>query len=132
VFAAFTTRAPRDEVGENLARGSAVEVAGVEVVRRVDDDPAVPVEALDGLSDARPRHGDDDDVRRGRLVDRAGRCSLTERRDQRGQRFRAAAIGHHDLAAGTQRGPRHRLAEPAGADDSHIHQVSSSNSDANR
>src|SRR3954452_19630097 len=60
VFAAFTTRA-RDELGENLARGRPVEVAGVEVVRRVDDDPR-PSGALDGLADARPRHGDDDDV----------------------------------------------------------------------
>jgi hypothetical protein len=35
--------------------------------------------------------------------------------------IRAATVGQHDLAAGTQRGPRHRLADPAGTDDSHVH-----------
>ena len=35
------------------------------------------------------------------------------------QRFRAAAIGDHDAAAGAQRGPRHRLPEPPSADDAH-------------
>jgi len=41
----------RDEAGENLARGQAVEVGGVEIVGRVDDDPAVPAEPVDRLSD---------------------------------------------------------------------------------
>ena len=39
----------RDEIGDDLAGGAPVKVAGVEVVGRVDDYPPLPVQPLDGL-----------------------------------------------------------------------------------
>ena len=57
---------------------------------------------------------------RRRLLHRPCRSSVAERRDHRRQRFRAAAVGDHDRAAGPQRGPCHRLPEPAGADDANV------------
>jgi hypothetical protein len=39
----------RDEIGDDFAGRVPVQVAGVEVVGRINDDPTIPVEALSGL-----------------------------------------------------------------------------------
>jgi len=127
-----------DEVSHELARRPPVEIARVEVVRRVDHDLTFPLEPLHGLRDAAPRYGDDDDVGSRCLVDRSRRHSLAERRHDGRQRFGAPAVGDQDAAAGTERRPSHGLPESAGADDPHgdtvveFHRVPSSYSDANR
>ena len=79
--AGFHDTCAGDEVGDELARCSPLEVVGGPVVGRVDDDPTVPLEALHGLGQAIPGHGDDDDAGRSRLVHRACRDSVAESRD---------------------------------------------------
>ena len=50
-----------NEVGNEFARCSPVEVLGLPVVGCVDHDPTVPFRASDSLRHAAPRHRDDDD-----------------------------------------------------------------------
>ncbi|HEX9598588.1 MAG TPA: hypothetical protein VF963_04355 [Gaiellaceae bacterium] len=74
----FDEPRPGDELGDELARCSPLEIVGGPVVGRIDDDLTVPVEALHGLGHAVPGHGDDDDVGRCCLVHRPCRDPLAE------------------------------------------------------
>jgi hypothetical protein len=51
------------QLGDHLARRPHVEVAAVEVIRSVQDDLAAPGEALHGVAQARPWHGENHDPR---------------------------------------------------------------------
>ena len=67
-----------NEVGDELAGRPSVQIVGSPVVGRVDDDLAVPGEALHGLGHSVPLHGDDDDAGRSCLVYRPCRDPLAE------------------------------------------------------
>jgi hypothetical protein len=63
--AGFHDTCAGDEVGDELAGRSPLEIVGGPVVGRVDDNLTTPGKALDGFRHPVPGHGDDDD---------AGRC----------------------------------------------------------
>ena len=98
-----------------------LEIVGGPVVGRVDDDLAVPVEAVHGRrGHAVPGHGDDDDA-----ADAASStvaCRDSRRRAPRPPTPATPGRGcwRSRPAAGARAVPRHRLAEPAGADDSDV------------
>ena len=62
--AGFHDTCAGDEVGDELARCSPLEIVGGPVVGRVNDDLTIPGKALDGFGHAVPGHGDDDDAGR--------------------------------------------------------------------
>src|SRR5580765_6804915 len=67
-----------NEVGDELARRSPVQIVGSPVVGRVDHRLPLPVDALDGLRDAAPRYGDHDDAGNGCLLRRSRRHAIAK------------------------------------------------------
>ena len=79
--AGFHDTGAGDEVGDELAGRSPLEIVGGPVVGRVDDDLTGPGKALNGFRHPVPGHGDDDGAGRGCLVHRACRDPVAEGRD---------------------------------------------------
>ncbi len=107
-----------DEIGDDLAGCTPVEVAGLEVVGRVDHYSICQVQTADGLDNLRPHHRDHDDVAGRSLLDRPGRHPGAAGLDRCGQRLGSAAVGDDDLPAGAERDLRHGLADASRTDDS--------------
>jgi hypothetical protein len=64
-------------------------------VRRIDQDAASPINALESVSHTDPMCGKNDDVALGSLLFRSGDCARTEISDKISQRLRTSGIGYN-------------------------------------